>query len=206
MKKFIAPDKEIAEGYRKIPLDFPEYKITPHIWNQKTQRMETVSLQVYDYYLTGMTLEGAKQFAAEQGEKGVTADAPATGQNKDKPKSKMSQVANGEQYNLAVGVYTGAVRANERVKPIPRTLAEVDFTVMLRNAKAQTADEAADYLIKRFLRAPLQAERRAAIVAFLKGELKSDKLNFTATTSGSLEAALRRTVHLILSAPEYQLA
>ncbi|MBV9123023.1 MAG: hypothetical protein JO112_06685, partial [Planctomycetes bacterium] len=43
---------------------------------------------------------------------------------------------------------------------------------------------------------------RAAILDFLQHELKSDQLDYQ---SKDLETALRRTVHLILSAPEYQL-
>jgi uncharacterized protein DUF1800 len=204
-KKFIAPDKEIAEGYRKIPLNFPEYKITPYIWNPKTQMMEAVTPQVYDYYLTGMTLEGSRQFAMEQGEKVSESGTSLKEQPKEKGKSRMSVVANGENYNLAVGVYVGAVQANQRVKPIPRTRAEVDFTKMIREARVQTVEGAVDYFIRRFLRTPLSEERRAAVVAFLKGELKSDKINPEAPVE-NLDQALRRTVHLILSAPEYQLA
>jgi hypothetical protein len=112
-------------------------------------------------------------------------------------------VSAGENYNLAVGVYVGAVQANQRVKPIPRAVAAVDFTGMLRAAKATTVEAAIDYLLKRFLRAPLNEERRQAISAFLKGELKTDQINFAAA---GLKSALRRTVHLILSAPEYQLS
>ncbi len=202
-KKFIAPDKEIAEGYRKIPLNFPEYKITPYIWNPKAQKMEAVTPQVYDYYLTGMTLESARQFAIDQGEKVSESGTALKEQPKEKGKSRMSVVANAENYNLAVGVYVGAVQANQRVKPIPRTLAEVDFTKMSREANVQTAEGAVDYFVRRFLRTPLNEERRAAVVAFLKGELMSERLNYSAA---ELDRALRRTVHLILSAPEYQLA
>jgi hypothetical protein len=205
-KKFIAPDKEIAEGYRKIPLNFPEYKITPHIWNPKTQKMEAVTPQVYDYYLTGMTFESARQFAIEQDEKVSEGGSSLKEQAKEKGKSRMSVVAAGENYNLAVGVYVGAVQANQRVKPIPRAVAEVDFTSMIREAKVQSVEEAVDYFIRRFLRQPLNEERRAAVVSFLKGELKSDKINPAAPSPQNLEQALRRVVHLILSAPEYQLA
>ncbi len=206
-KKFIAPDKEIAEGYRKIPLSFPEYNITPYVWNTATQKMEPVPPPVYDYYLTGMTLAGAKQFAHEMGEKKKTGTGPTTDpmkeQPKDKGKSRMSVVAAGEQYNLAVGVYMGAVHANQRVKPIPRTQAAVEFARMIHEAQAQTTDAAVDYFIRRFLRTPLNDERRAVVVAFLAAELKSERINYSAA---ELDQALRRTVHLILSSPEYQLA
>jgi hypothetical protein len=202
-KKFIAPDKEINEGYRKIPLNFPAYNITPYIWNPVTQKMEAVTPQVYDYYLTGMTLEGAKQFAATQGETVSEGGTKLQEQPRERGKSRMAVVSAGENYNLAVGVYVGAVQANQRVKPIPRAVAAVDFTAMLRTAKVTTVEAATDYLLKRFLRAPLNEERRQAISAFLKGELNADQINFAAA---GLESALRRTVHLILSAPEYQLS
>lgn len=204
-KKFIAPDKEIAEGYRKIPLSFPEYNITPYVWNPKTQKMESVPPAVYDYYLTGMTLSAASQYTGTMGEKGATSGASMASmkeQPKEKGKSRMSVVAAGEQYNLAVGVYMGAVRAHDRVKPIPRAAADVDFTRMIRQAKVQTAQAAVDYFIQRFLRTPLSEERRGAIIAFLKGELKADTISYSAS---ELDQALRRTVHLILSTPEYQL-
>ena len=46
-------------------------------------------------------------------------------------RSKMSQVANAERFNLAVGVYHGFVEAYDRVKPIPRDTTQVSFTEMV---------------------------------------------------------------------------
>jgi hypothetical protein len=117
-------------------------------------------------------------------------------------KSKMSQIANTERYNLAVGVYTGFVEGYNRVRPIPRTTAEVDFVALAQAAKVSTVDEAVDHFNLRFLRVGLHPERRSAIVAFLRQELGSDNLDYS---NKALPAALRRMVHLILSAPEYQL-
>ena len=74
---------------------------------------------------------------------------------------------------------------------------------MVREAGMETISEAVDYFCRRFLSAPLNAERYAGVLSFLRGSLKSDKLDFS---DPALEQALRRTVHLILSAPEYQLA
>jgi hypothetical protein len=117
-------------------------------------------------------------------------------------RSKMSQVANAERFNLAVGVYHGFVEAYNRVKPIPRDTAQVSFTEMVAESRAATVAEAVDSFCRRFLCVELEPSRRAAIVAFLREELGSDRLDFK---HERLEAALRKSAHLILSAPEYQL-
>lgn len=88
------------------------------------------------------------------------------------------------------------------VKPIPRTTAQVDFAAMVRSANVATVEEAVDYFKMRFLSVDLHPARHAAMVAFLKKELNSDRLDYA---NQDLERALRRMVHLILSTPEYQL-
>ena len=115
---------------------------------------------------------------------------------------RILQVGHLERYNLAVGVYAGFVETFNRVKAIPRTTAEVDFVAMAKSANAGSPQEAVDYFSRRFLSVELQPERRAAIVAFLHSEVNSDILDYNDKNLGT---ALRRTVHLILSAPEYQL-
>lgn len=201
---FVDPHKEISESYRRIPLKYTDYNLSGHIWNPKTQAMEPVPLAVYDRYLSGMTLEEAKKII-DIGDTNAMAQPMRMSMNtaKEKRKSKMSAVSDNERYNLAVGVYTGAWQANQRVKPIPRTLAQIDFTQMVRDASVETAEEAVSYFCRRFLSAPLNDERYAAVLSLLRGELKSDKLDYS---HSDLEQALRRTVHVILSAPEYQLA
>jgi hypothetical protein len=202
-ENFVDPHKEISEGYRRIPLKYSEYKIDGHIWNPKTQEMEAVPLAVYDRYLSGMTLEEAKKIMSIGDPSAMSGALPAAMDTaKEPPKSRMAAVSNNERYNLAVGVYTGAWKANDRVKPIPRTLAQVDFTKMIREANVDTVEEAVDYLSRRLLSAPLNQERHTAVTSFLKDELKSAKLN---CPDQDLDPALRHTVYLILSAPEYQL-
>lgn len=195
-----APDKIVAEGYRNIPQMFPQYKITPYLWNAKTQRMETVSMSEYDRFLAGISMGAMKAMGnydePQRRETSMSSASPMM-----ETKSKMSQLADSEWFNLAVGVYSGFVEGYNRVKPIPRTLAEIDFVTMAREARVKSADEATDYFCRRFLSVELQAERRAAITTFLKAELKSDRLDYQ---DPRLSLALRRVVHLILSAPEYQ--
>ena len=197
------PDKMVHPGYRSIPVMFPEYGIVPHIWNNKMGRMEPVSLSVYDLYLAGMDTNAAMAMM-EKGE-GMSDEEmmEKLAEDKAEQKSQMMKVAQGEQYNLAVGVYTGAVEAAKRVKSIPRTQAEIDITAMLKDADVSTVDGAVDYFARRFLSVPLSAERRAAIESFASDALGGASIDFDAA---DVESALRRVVHLVLSAPEYQLA
>ena len=208
-----APDKVVAEGYRKIPVMFPEYHIVPHVWNTKVQHMRPVSLVEYDKYLAGIDSGSVKSMgAAERSADKVSAAKPSDDRQPvgeptmmasgKQGKSMMSEVANGEKYNLALGVYTGFVEAGNRVKPIVRTTAEIDFTAMIRDAKVSNAEDVVDYFAHRFMSVELHPDRRAAIVSFLKNELSSDSLDYA---NKNVADALRRTVHLILSAPEYQL-
>jgi hypothetical protein len=193
------------EGYRRIPLKYAEYKIQPHIWDAQKQQMVRVSLAAYDRYLAGIdsgtskVMDGAKTEAKKESTAMASPAMMAPGGSK----SKMSQVATNERYNLAVGLYNGFVMGFDRVKPIPRTAATVDVVAMVRHAKATTAAEAVDSLCRRLLSVELHPERRTAIVQFLTTEIGSDQINYE---NKDLAAALRRVVHLILSAPEYQLS
>ena len=171
------PDKVVAEGYRKIPLQFREYAIEPYVWDPKAGKMAPASLHAYEKYVARFDPSKKKVMEGDP--------APKKGM-----KSKMSEMSAGETYNLAVGVYTGFVRAYDRVKAIPRDKAKLDIAALAKGAK--TPEQVVDRLAARFLSVPLGKARREAVVAFLKKE-------------GEGEAALRRAVHLILSAPEYQL-
>lgn len=198
------PDKKIHPGYRKIPVMFPEYEdIVPHIWSNKTQRMEPVSLAVYDQYLAGMDINYAMKMMEDGG--GMTDEEMAEMLKNDKgeQKSQMMKVAQGEQYNLAVGVYMGHVEANKRVKPIPRTVADVNISAMTKDAGVKTAKDAVDYYEKRFLSVKLGEDRKAVVIEFAQNSLGEVNIDFA---KAETETKLRELVHLILSAPEYQLA
>jgi uncharacterized protein (DUF1800 family) len=217
---YVAPDKLVLEGYRKIPLKYQKYKIVPHVWNAKSGRMEPVSLARYDQILAGINVAPMKSQPAAPPSKMMASKAPATGAKKssaapapagtgqmmtpggNEPRSKMQEIASTELFNLAVGLYHGFVEAYNRVKPIPRIPAQVSFTEMVIEGRATNAEEAVDCFCRRFLSVEVPPARRSAIVEFLKDELGSDKLDFH---SERLEPALRRCAHLVLSAPEYEL-
>ena len=106
-----------------------------------------------------------------------------------------------EDYNTRYAGYKGYLLAFERVKLIPRRTADVDLTAMIRAAGADTADEVVDHFTTRFLRVPLAAQDRAALITFLRGKLGSSAVQPSAT----LEASLRELLYLVLSTPDYQL-
>ena len=107
-----------------------------------------------------------------------------------------------EDFNTRFGSYRGWQMAIQRVKPIPRFAAGADLAGMVRAEGLATAAEAVDYLLMRFMRAPIGAEERAMLVAFLEAELGTTDL---AAADSYLEDPLRLVLHLIMSQPEYQL-
>jgi uncharacterized protein (DUF1800 family) len=106
-----------------------------------------------------------------------------------------------EEYNTRYGGYAGFQLAFKRTKLIPRRTAAIDLTATIRAARADTADKVVDHFIHRFLRVPLAAPDRAALVGFLRGKLGSSSVR----PSNTLEATLRELLYLVLSTPEYQL-
>ena len=197
------PDKDIHEGYRHIPLKYSEYGIVPHIWNRRTGRMEPVSLAVYDLYLAGLNFNDAMEMMRSGAEMMSDQDMATKLQaQKTETKSALGKASRAEQYNLAVGIYNGHVEANQRVKAIPRTVAAIDMTSMLRKAEVKTSAQAVSYLTKRFFSVDLSPARRAAIERFANNKL-GEQIDFD---DEGTEQALREVLHLLLSAPEYQLA
>jgi hypothetical protein len=165
--------------------------------------MEPVSLERYEKFVAGVESgelkPGAQPLKLDLGDNAMTmAMSPYGGGSK----SKMSQMAETEFFNLAIGLYEGFMEAYNRVKPLPRTPAKVDFVAMVQSARANTAGQAVDYFCRRFLSVELQAPRRKAIVEFLSKELGTHRVD---NSNPKLPEALRQTVHLVLSAPEYQM-
>lgn len=106
-------------------------------------------------------------------------------------------------YDLKLGVRNGYVKAFERVKETPRTPARINLTAMAKGAGVKTADETVDYFVLRFLRLPLAADDRAAMVEYLKKQWGGEQINFG---SAAVEKSLRELVHMIMSTPEYQIS
>jgi hypothetical protein len=108
----------------------------------------------------------------------------------------------GEDFNLFRGVFNAAWRSWERIGPEPRRVARFRVADWLRAAQVSDAEGAVDYLLRRFVRVPLDPDRRRSLVEFLESELAGERLDLATDRH---ETALRELLHLIMSCPEYQL-
>lgn len=107
-----------------------------------------------------------------------------------------------EEYNTRYGGYRGYVLAYERIKPVPRHAANFQLAAMVRASGAETASNAVDHLVKRFLRAPLADADRRVLADLLADRIGSHALGHE---RAELEAALRTVLYVVLCSPEYQL-
>ncbi len=107
-----------------------------------------------------------------------------------------------ELFNTRISGYIGWQQAGRKLIPTPRHAARFDLSALLAENGVATAAEAVDHLVGRILRVPAAPGTRDAIVAFLTKELGTDDLG---RARSYMEDALRMTVHLIMSTPEYQL-
>ncbi len=111
-------------------------------------------------------------------------------------------IASAEDFNTRYGSLVGFQEAVRKIKPIPRAAAQFDLSLAVVSSGAKTAADAVDHLSMRLLRVPVDAEVRAALIAFLENELGTGDLDRAASYS---ERPLRLVAHLIMSTPEFQL-
>jgi hypothetical protein len=107
-----------------------------------------------------------------------------------------------ERFNTRISGYIGWQQAARKLIPTPRRAAQFDLSQMMIDGGAKTTAEAVDQLLARMLRIPAATPTRDALVTFLTRELGTDSLERARTY---MEDALRMTVHLIMSTPEYQI-
>jgi hypothetical protein len=107
-----------------------------------------------------------------------------------------------ELFNTRISGYIGWEQAARKLIATPRHAAQFDLTRMVLESGANTTAEAVDYLLWRLLRVPTAKSTRDSFVTFLTGELGTDSLDRARTY---MEDALRLTVHLVMSTPEYQI-
>jgi hypothetical protein len=107
-----------------------------------------------------------------------------------------------EHFNTRVSSLQGWERAVRKLIPTPRQPAQVDLTRLVLDSGAKTTAEAVDHLIARMVRVPVAKVSRETFVQFLTKELGTDDVDRARTY---MEDALRMTVHLIMSTPEYQI-
>jgi uncharacterized protein (DUF1800 family) len=122
--------------------------------------------------------------------------------NKDMMAASSLRADQDEDFNTRYASYRGWQMALERVKPLPRHTAKLDLTKVVQDCKAATPAAAVDCLIDRMFVVPPSPQLRERMAQFLETELGTKDL---AQTQSYMEESLRKTLHLILSAPEYQL-
>ncbi len=108
-----------------------------------------------------------------------------------------------EDFNTRYGSFRGSQMAIERVKPIPRDLAQINLSRMVLDAKLQNTTQIVDYLIHRFMRVPPGEDARQNLIVFLNKDLGATEV---AVAQTYMEESLRLVLHLIMSQPEYQLS
>jgi hypothetical protein len=116
--------------------------------------------------------------------------------------SMSMQADRDEDFNTRLASYHAWRKAIEKVKPIPRTTAQLDLSAMVRAAGCKTAREAVDHLLLRFVSVQVNTATRDSMVAMLEADLGTADLKRADTY---MEDALRNALHVILSLPAYQL-
>ncbi|MDB5624135.1 MAG: hypothetical protein JWR39_2698 [Devosia sp.] len=109
----------------------------------------------------------------------------------------------GEAFNTRYASLMGYQEALRRLKPTPRAPAQFSLAGMMREAGASSSEEAVDLLAARLLRVPLAPPARSALIETLDSELGTNNLT---EADSYMEHGLRIVAHLIMSAPQYQLA
>jgi uncharacterized protein (DUF1800 family) len=135
----------------------------------------------------------------------ATSEAEASGMGKTMTATKATAnlLSDQEEFNTHYASLKGWEEAVRRIRPILRVPAQFSLTEIVFAAGATTTADAVDLLLLRFLAVPLDDAARAATIAFLDEQLGTDDL---VRARSYLEEPLRLVAHLIMSAPEYQLA
>jgi Protein of unknown function (DUF1800) len=108
-----------------------------------------------------------------------------------------------EEFNTRYGSFRGWQLAIEKVKPIPRDTAQVNLSKMVLQARLTNTTQVVDYFVRRWMRVPPDADAHASMVAFLDRELGTADI---AAAQTYMEEPLRKTLHLVMCQPEYQLS
>lgn len=142
---------------------------------------------------------------AERGDYASFPQGGGAGMTANTPGGAMTETSklSGEDFNLFRGVFNAAVRAVAAVPAEPRRAPDFSLSRTLQREGVTDAAGAVDNLMRRFLRMPLTGERRQTLIRFLEQQLGGGQLDYTRYR---LEKDLRELLHLIMSAPEYQLA
>ena len=133
----------------------------------------------------------------------ATASGPASTPAAGGDGEKMMAAGPAEQFNTRYATLKGWQEAVRKIRPILRTPAQFSLTDIVMVPGAETAGDAVDILLDRFLSVPVDNGVRKMLVAFLEDQLGTSDI---IRSRSYMEEPLRLLGHLILSTPEYQLA
>jgi uncharacterized protein (DUF1800 family) len=193
-RPWITPGTLLARGNfaREVVLpdliDFVDPNLLP---DPQTRRVNTRILSGMD--ITAATSERAPGGEAEAGQGKSMAGA----------KAMANLLSDQEEFNTHYASLKGWEEAVRKIRPILRAPAQFSLTDIVFAEQAKTTADAVDLLLHRFLAVPIDDEARAATIAFLDEQLGTSDL---VRAHSYLEEPLRLVAHLIMSAPEYQLA
>ncbi len=154
-----------------------------------------------DRYNNGEDIRGVAE-RIRQGMDITNATQPAMGEGAIMAESNLLADRD-EDFNTRYGSFRGWQMAIEKVKPIPRDFARMDFSAMVTEAGLSTTTEVVDFFIARFMRVEPSAQAREGMVRFLEQELGTSDI---ARAHTYMEDGLRMLLHVVMSQPEYQLA
>jgi uncharacterized protein (DUF1800 family) len=211
---WITPGTLLARGNfaREVVLpdmiDFVDPNLLP---DQQTRQMNTRILSGMDISAASSDSEvAAGMMAKPSGEAAAGMMAKPGGEataGMAKPAAGARAMANllseHEEFNTHYASLKGWEEAVRKIKPILREPAWFSLTDIVFAAQAKTTADAVDVLLERFLAVPIDDEARASTVALLDEQLGTSDL---VRARSYAEDPLRLIAHLIMSAPEYQLA
>ncbi len=154
-----------------------------------------------DRYNNGEDIRGVAE-RIRQGLDITNATQPALGEGAIMAESNLLADRD-EDFNTRYGSFRGWQMAIERVKPIPRHFARMNFSALVREAGLSSTEQVVDHFIARFLLVEPSAAARQQMIAFLDTELGTSDI---ARAESYMEDGLRMLLHVVMSQPEYQLA
>jgi Protein of unknown function (DUF1800) len=180
-RSWITPGLLLERGNFALDVLFPSIDFVPHDRHSPDPTIIAVDEKIRQGYdITRATMPDAGAMMAESN---MAADRD-------------------EDFNTRYGSYRGWQMAIERVKPIPRTVLQVDLPRMVRDAGLTTTAQVVDYFLGRLMSVPIGQPERQRLIEFLDGELGTSDVT---RADSYLDDPLRELVHLIMSEPEYQL-
>ena len=148
--------------------------------------------------LSGMDITAATSERDSGGKMEASMDKSMSG-----TRAMANLLSDQEEFNTHYASLKGWEEAVRKIKPILRFPAQFSLTELVFAEQAKSTADAVDALSRRFLSVPIDEEAHAATIAFLNEQIGTDDL---VRARSYLEEPLRLVAHLIMSAPEYQLA